>query len=102
MHRRTILAALLLTNAACATSFTGNAHVKGGRDQCVAQCKSVELELGGMVFLGEYSSGCVCVVPNQTPAQKQATIGGAQAAATGAVGVVMQMRAAEQQRGVVH
>ena len=47
----------------CATSFTGSAHIEGGRQACESRCRGQGMETAGMVYMGEYSSACVCEVP---------------------------------------
>jgi hypothetical protein len=47
----------------------------------------------GMVFIGEYSSACICEVgPPPAPGAPTATKGGGAAVAGATAGVVMQMR----------
>jgi hypothetical protein len=78
---------------ACATSFTGSAHVSS-RAGCEWQCKKLGMVCTGMVIMGDYSSACVCSVP-QTAGQGGVA---AAAAAAGATGVMLQMRAAHTAR----
>jgi hypothetical protein len=77
----------------CATTFIGDAHVSGGRAGCEKKCASQGFKCTGMVYMGEYSSACVC-------GEREAPSGGASvsAAAGSSVGVVMQMRAQQQQQ----
>ncbi|HEU4407949.1 MAG TPA: hypothetical protein VFS43_21990 [Polyangiaceae bacterium] len=72
------------------TNFLGAPKVPGGPDGCRARCTQWGLEFTGMVAMGEYSDGCVCQVP-QRPAPATA------AGQAAAVGVVLQMRAREEQ-----
>ena len=53
---------LTLGLTGCPTTFQGNAHVQGGRAGCEAKCKATKMRMSGIVFLGEYSSACVCEV----------------------------------------
>jgi hypothetical protein len=80
--------AVALSFTGCATNFTGSAHIEGGRAACESKCTGQGLAMTGLVYLGEYSSACVCAVPGS---------GGSSAAnasvAAGAAGVVMQTRA---------
>jgi hypothetical protein len=86
--------------AGCATTFTGDAHVPGGRSGCVDMCQAQGMDVAGMVFMGEYSSACVCEVASGDSA---AVSSSAVAAAGGsAAGVVLQMRAAQQQQAARH
>jgi hypothetical protein len=93
-------ALIAMATTACATSFTGSAHVDDGRAGCERKCKGQGMEVAGMVYMGEYSDACVCSVPGQTGSRNKlkflASAGGAVAGA--AAGVVMQMRAQEQQQ----
>lgn len=92
---RLLCACILLASfaSACATSFTGSAHVEDGRNGCERKCKGSGMEVAGMVYMGEYSDACICTVPGQTGAAKQRRlVAGASAVAGGASGVVMQMR----------
>jgi hypothetical protein len=76
--------------AACVTptSFEGAPKVPNGATGCRAQ----GMELAGMVFMGEYSDGCICTLPGQN---QPAVVSGAGAQAA-AVGVRLQMTAAEE------
>jgi hypothetical protein len=55
------------------------------------------MDLTGMVAMGEYSDACICHVRGQ--AQGADATG---AAGAGAVGVVMQMQAAQQRTTMMH
>jgi len=83
--------------SACATSFTGSAHVEEGRGGCERKCKGSGMELAGMVYMGEYSDACICTVPGQAGSVKRHLLVGSSAIAGGTAGVVMQMRRNEQQ-----
>jgi hypothetical protein len=78
---------------ACATSFTGNAHIEGGPAECNQKCNAWGLEFAGMVAMGEYSDACICNVKGKNVSQA-----GAAAVAGGSAGVVMQMRRQQQQQ----
>lgn len=95
MNRFVVLFALasLIVVAGCATSFTGSAHIEGGRAECEQKCAGQGLALSGMVYMGEYSSACVCEVPGRATASRSLNNASA-AIAGGAAGVVMQARAA--------
>ncbi|HXK20440.1 MAG TPA: hypothetical protein VNG33_21670 [Polyangiaceae bacterium] len=86
-----------LSMAGCATAFTGSAHVEDGRAGCERKCKGQGMEVAGMVYMGEYSDACVCAVPGQTGSLRAKYLASAGAVAGGSAGVVMQMRAQEQQ-----
>ena len=47
----------------CPTTFSGSAHVVDGRAGCEKKCKKSKLRMSALVFLGEYSSACVCELP---------------------------------------
>jgi hypothetical protein len=74
----------------CATSFTGSAHIEGGCVGCESKCGEQGLEMAGMVYMGEYSSACVCELAGSASADS-ASVSGA------AVGVAMQMRRQQEQ-----
>ena len=84
--------------AGCATNFTGDPHIEEGRGGCEAKCKGQGMALAGMVFMGEYTSGCVCTVPGQTASRDQLLAAAQAGAGAGAAGVVMQMRAQAQRQ----
>jgi hypothetical protein len=56
------------------------------------------MALAGMVFMGEYTSGCVCAVPGQSASNGQLFAAASSGAGAGAAGVVMQMRERERQQ----
>lgn len=92
---RAITTMLLLSPiaAGCATSFTGSAHVEDGRAGCEAKCRGQGMQVAGMVYMGEYSSACVCEVPGSAAAGRRTELVASAGAAAGAsAGVVMQMR----------
>jgi len=93
MKRLMMTLILTATTAGCATSFTGSAHVEEGRAGCERKCAGQGLAMSGMVYMGEYSSACVCEVPGAAGGS-----GAAAAAGGAATGVVLQMRAAQQQQ----
>ena len=92
-----ILAVGVVGATGCNTNFTGSPHVENGRQGCESKCKSQGMEVAGMVYMGEYTDGCVCVVPGQSASHRKLMMAAAEGAAAGSAGVVMQMRA-EQQR----
>jgi len=77
----------LLVVSGCATTFTGSAEVEGGRPGCERKCASIGLEMQAFVFMGEYSTACVCEVPGSAAQARRSA-----AAAAVAVGVMTQMR----------
>ena len=83
--------------SACATSFTGSPYIEGGRTECEAKCAGQGLSMCGMVYMGEYSSACVCSVGG-SGGEDAVSLDRTSAASAGAVaGVIMQMRAQESQ-----
>jgi hypothetical protein len=87
-----LFAGMFLFTLGCQTNFTGSPHIS--TQQCEARCTADGLVLGGMVYMGEYSSACICEKPNTAAASIS---GAAAAAAAGAAGVVMQTRNQEAQ-----
>jgi hypothetical protein len=111
--RSLLLAIAMLSATGCQTQFVGNAHIDPGT--CQARCTADHLEMAGMVYMGDYSSACICEVPRSEapappppPGQPPAPGGppgsggasGAVALAPGSLGatagVIMQMRANQQ------
>ena len=91
MKTLSMVCAIVATASGCATSFTGSAHVEGGRAGCERKCAGDGLTMQGLVYMGEYSSACVCAVPGSAATGAAASAGG------GAVGVVMQMRRQQEE-----
>jgi hypothetical protein len=83
--------------AGCATNFTGSPHIEDGRRGCEAKCKPQGMEVAGMVYMGEYTSGCVCVVPGQSASRHSLMMAAGTGAGAGSAGVVMQMRRQQEQ-----
>jgi hypothetical protein len=89
----------------CATSFTGSPHIENGRAGCEEKCKGQGMQVAGMVYMGEYSSACVCEVPKSAAlSRREMLIGSAGAVGGASAGVMMQMRRMQQQQqgGVVY
>ena len=95
---KVIATALLTVSTGCATSFTGSPHVENGRSGCESKCKGQGMEVAGMVYMGEYSSACVCEVPGQHASQRRVLVGASGAVAGGVAGVEMQRQREEQNR----
>jgi hypothetical protein len=83
----TKLHAWLLLASGCATTFMGSAEVEGGRAGCEKKCAGVGLTMQAFVFMGEYSTACVCEPPGRTQGAE-----GSPAAAAISVGVMRQLR----------
>jgi hypothetical protein len=92
-----IIAALAgaLGLSACATAFTGSPHVEGGRTGCQTKCNAQGMAVAGMVYMGEYSSACICEVPG---AGHATLLQGATGATGGAAVAVEMMRRQQQQQ----
>ena len=87
---------IVALGAGCRTEFTGSAHIDPGT--CQAKCSEAHLQMAGMVYMGEYSSACICEIP-KAPAPPTGMGPAASAAAAGAAaGVVMQMRQQQQEQ----
>lgn len=79
------LALLALTLlAGCPTAFTGSAHVSDGKAGCERKCKQNGLRFTGMVFMGEYSSACICEPKSLDAGAPSPTAASAAAASAGA------------------
>jgi hypothetical protein len=96
--RKTLACLLMLVLAGCATSFTGSPHVEDGRAGCEKKCRGQGMEVAGMVYMGEYSSACVCEVPGQHASRGRILIASAGAIGGAAAGVEMQRQRAQQQQ----
>ena len=95
-----VIAGALTSLVGCATTFTGDPHVENGRAGCDAKCNAQGMATSGMVFMGEYSSACICEVPRPAgaPAAAPNSAGAAAGGAAGAAGVILQMERARQQQ----
>src|SRR5690349_17527530 len=93
-----ILVAILLLSFGCQTQFTGSPHIDPAR--CRARCAADRLVMAGMVYMGEYSSACLCEVPRapMAPPSVAPQAGTVGAGAGAAAGVVMQMRRSANNR----
>ena len=85
--RSILLSIVLASVAGCATHFTGDAKFPDGADGCRRTCESENLDMGGFVYSGEYSTSCVC-----TPRQSAPGAGAASTAPT--AGVIVEAQAA--------
>ncbi len=95
-HWIRIMAAMGTTLAGCGTTFTGSPHIEGGRGGCEQKCRADGMEVAGMVYMGEYSSACVCAPPGSSARAKRSLVGAAGSVTSGAVGVILQMRRDQQ------
>lgn len=92
---RNLLIGLLLLGSGigCNTQFIGDAHISPAA--CQTRCAQSNLQMAGMVYMGEYSSACICEV-----GKAGAPAGVAVAGALGAApGVIMQMQREQAQAG---
>jgi hypothetical protein len=109
---RSLLLAILGFSLGCQTQFIGDAHIDPAT--CQARCTQSQLVMAGMVYMGAYSSACLCEVPRPPGAQPPgappagaapgAPAAGAASGSLGAAGslgtiagVMMQMQAATAQ-----
>lgn len=83
---------MALSTVGCATSFTGAAHIEGGRPACERKCAGQGMELEGMVYMGEYSSACVCRAPGRTARAEGMLLSSAAAASGGAAAALSAQR----------
>lgn len=81
---------LAIVFSGCATAFTGSPHVEGGRSACEQKCTSQGMEAAGLVYMGEYSSACVCQIPGKSASRRGMLIATAGAVGGGVAGVEMQ------------
>jgi hypothetical protein len=97
----------VLLAAACATQFQGAAKFPGGPRGCYDRCQAAGLRMSSFVYVGEYSTGCVCspkptganvASDGHSAAAPDEDVGVAAATGAAAVGVIAQMREAERQQ----
>ncbi len=85
----------ILFLSGCSTQFTGNAHTS--KQVCMEKCAGQNMMLAGMVYMGEYTSGCICRAKGGHVTK---TVGLNEkffsAAASSTVGVVLQTRMMNQ------
>lgn len=95
---RALLAVLaflgLLT--ACQTNFVGDPHIDAAT--CARKCAQDQLTMAGIVYMGEYSSACVCEARRTPPGSPALSAAGAMGAAAGVM-MQMQRQQARQQSG---
>ena len=84
---RISLFGLLVLASACQTQFTGSPHIEPAA--CQAKCAGIQMQMSGMIYMGEYSSACICELPKAAVGNLTPAAGGVAGAAAG---VVMQMR----------
>ena len=96
------MCAVVLGLSGCATAFMGSPHVEGGRTGCEAKCRGQGMAVAGMVYMGEYSSACVCEVPGGGSAHAQMLDSATAACGGAAVAVEMQRRQQQQYNNGMH
>jgi hypothetical protein len=64
MHRSAfgLLVTIVVLCCACTTRFYGDPKIEGGALGCVSKCGQWNMDLAGMVAMGEYSEACICQV----------------------------------------
>jgi hypothetical protein len=93
-----LMVGLVVALSGCATNFVGSAYVEEGRAGCERKCQGDGLVMSGIVYMGEYSSACVCEVPSASGASGANASNAASGATGAAAGVVMQMRRNQDQQ----
>lgn len=89
----TLFALGITLSTGCATTFFGDPYF-GGPRKCYQKCRSQNMNMAGYVYVGRYSSACVCEIKGGGT-KRRAVINSASGAVGGAAaGVVMQMRRA--------
>jgi hypothetical protein len=88
------LAFAALLSSCGATSFKGQAKFPGGAPACFTHCQKRSMQMENFVYLGAYSSACVCGVVRPSNSGKRDTTARSSASA-GAVAAVMM---AERER----
>lgn len=91
-----MIAGMIALCIGCQTQFTGSPHIDPAT--CVAKCNASQLQMAGMVYMGEYSSACICETPRPPGAPAAPAAAASAAGAAGAAGVVMQMRRADEKQ----
>ncbi|MGE0551041.1 MAG: hypothetical protein AB7O24_32565 [Kofleriaceae bacterium] len=89
-----LLLFLAVAGCAHATEFEGHPKVPGGPSGCQAVCQSWNMDLVGMIAMGEYSDGCICQVRGAPP---NAAVNAVSAAGPAIAGVAMQVQRRQQQ-----
>jgi hypothetical protein len=87
------LTVAVFSSFGCGTTFNGDAHFPGGIPNCQTRCAKDGLSMAAYVYLGEFTTGCVCSAAK--PSEGQPTAPSAQVdgvAAAQAVAVAYQRR----------
>jgi hypothetical protein len=105
-----LLLALAFSSLGCGTMFNGDSQFPGGVPECRQKCAGDGLKMAAYVYMGEYTSGCVCAAPNgdkpsdvPQPGDEQSTAAAAfdGVAAAQAVAVAYQRRRQDSQATAV-
>jgi hypothetical protein len=86
---------------ACATEFIGEAHYVGGPSACVRNCRKEHMEMDSFVFMGEYSSACVCRLVRKEAQSAQRDDGRSSGSVGAVAGVMTQIRETRAAAGAV-
>jgi hypothetical protein len=97
MKRLVLAVSFAVFSTGCATTFFGEANIKGGTEGCRTICQQWGMELAGMVQMGEYSNGCICQVKPQEGQSQPSAVNAASGVAPAISGVMMQMQRSQQQ-----
>ncbi len=92
---------LLFLTGCLTTTFYGSPKIQGGRIKCEEICKNWDLELAGMVALGDYTDGCICKVKESSLSINEAgeaVLNSAGGLGGGSNGVYMQMQREQPQQ----
>lgn len=90
-----VASVLALSITGCgATSFEGSAYFPGGAPACMSHCASANMEMDSFVFMGAYSTACICRL--KTAGGHARANGGSAGATSGAAvaGIVIQRQRA--------
>lgn len=85
---------LVFSIAGCRTDFRGSATFNGGPTACFRRCADEGMVMSSFVYMGEYSTGCVCGLRRTDGTAGGEVADGAETGGSGmaAAGVWMQMR----------
>lgn len=84
------IASSLLTSA-CSTTFWGSTHFSGGVPACRRHCEERGERFAAFVYVGNYSTSCVC------GSSTDASVAAGAGLTPAVVGVAIQMQRAAQQ-----
>jgi hypothetical protein len=97
MRMKILTLGLIVWTMGCATQFHGSPRFPGGPKGCYDKCATSGMQMTSFVYVGEYSTGCVCGMKGH--AGRRASADASQpATAAASVGVVLQMREQARQQ----